>query len=97
MDSPIPVEVELMYEVMPCISLRCSQDSVNAPHPCSYFRKWGTYHSYDYMQDGAPANRDMQQSSEYKGKSYLTENISDINPSPHLSLENDSCHHVGFT
>jgi len=25
MDSPIPVEVELMYEVMSCISLRCSR------------------------------------------------------------------------
>jgi hypothetical protein len=87
MDSPIPVEVELMYEVMPCIALRCSQDPVNAPHPCSYFRKWGTYHSYDYMQDGAPANRDIQQPSEYMGKSYLLpEVLSGCRKAPILCL-----------
>lgn len=87
MDSTVPVEVELMYEVMPCIALRCSQDPVNAPHPCSYFRQWGTYHSYDYMQDGVPANRDIQQPSEYLGKSYLLpEVLSGCRKAPILCL-----------
>jgi hypothetical protein len=87
MDSHIPVEVELIYEVMPCNALRCSQDPVNEPHPCSYFRQWGTYNSYDYIKDGAPVNREIQQPSEYKGKSYLLpEVLSGCRKAPILCL-----------
>jgi hypothetical protein len=60
---------------MPCNALRCSEDPVNAPHPCSYFRKWGTYHSYDYIKNGPPANKSIQQPSEYSGKSYLSPEV----------------------
>ena len=44
----LPVEVELVYEVMSCNSDAHGPGAVDAPHPCTYFRSWGTYHSYDY-------------------------------------------------
>ena len=54
--SRIPTEVELAFEVLPCNALRSAQEPIGAPHPCTYFRSWGTYHSYDYSIDGAPAS-----------------------------------------
>jgi hypothetical protein len=56
-DNQLPVEVELAYEVMPCNALRSAQEPGNAPHPCSYFRRWGRYHSYDYEKEGPPEGR----------------------------------------
>jgi hypothetical protein len=53
-DNQLPMEVELVYEVMPCNALRVAQQPGATPHPCSYFRKWGNYHSYDYPQIGPP-------------------------------------------
>jgi len=53
-DNELPIEVELVYEVMPCNALRVAQQPGAAPHPCSYFRKWGNYHSYDYPSVGPP-------------------------------------------
>jgi hypothetical protein len=87
MTSHIPTEVELIYEVIPCNSLRCSQEPVAQPHPCSYFRKWGTYHSYDYLTDGAPNNKSIQQPTEYLGKAYLVpEVLSGCRKAPILAL-----------
>jgi hypothetical protein len=51
-DSRLPTEVELVFEVMPCNALRTAQEPGRAPHPCSYFRRWGSYHSYDYAVTG---------------------------------------------
>src|SRR6202022_3482309 len=46
--SRLPTEVELVYEVMPCNAMRVAQEPLGKAHPCTYFRRWGTYHSYDY-------------------------------------------------
>jgi hypothetical protein len=54
-DGPLPTEVELAFEVMPCNALRTAQEPLGPPHPCTYFRSWGTYHSYDYTEPGTPA------------------------------------------
>jgi hypothetical protein len=50
----VPTEVELVFEVMPCNAMRTELEPGAAPHPCTYFRKWGTYHSYDYTENGPP-------------------------------------------
>src|SRR5689334_12986014 len=55
-DSTLPTELELVYEVMPCNAMRTSQEPVETPHPCTYFRKWGTYHSFDYLNRNPPAH-----------------------------------------
>ena len=43
METRLPVEVELAYEVMSCQAVRIAQEPGKKPHPCSYFRKWGTW------------------------------------------------------
>ena len=49
----LPLEVELLYETMPCNAMRVAQEpKTTAPHACAYFRQWGTYHSFDYVIDG---------------------------------------------
>lgn len=53
-NSAIPTEVELAFEIMPCQAERVAQEAGPAPHACAYFRKWGTYHSFDYEQPGPP-------------------------------------------
>jgi len=71
LNSKLPIEVELIYEVMPCNSMRCSQEPIKTKHSCNYFRKWGTYHSYDYLIDGPPPSTDIVQDSIYLGKATL--------------------------
>ena len=56
-ETRLPVEVELVYEVMPCNALRTAQEPGQVPHPCTYFRRWGTSRSYDYVIGGAPRRR----------------------------------------
>ena len=68
----LPVEVELAYEVMSCQALRCAQEPAATPHPCSYFRKWGTYHSYDYTIDSAPPERGIVHETRYVGGVEIT-------------------------
>jgi hypothetical protein len=67
-DSRLPTEVELVFEVMPCNALRTAQEPGRAPHPCSYFRRWGSYHSYDYASDGPPPTRGIVHDSVYRGR-----------------------------
>ena len=64
----LPVEVQLVLEVMPCQAMRRTFDSVETPHPCTYFTEWGHYHSYDYPKEGAPPNPGILQPSVYAGK-----------------------------
>lgn len=71
LNSKLPTEVELIYEVMPCNSMRCSQEPGKTKHACNYFRKWGTYHSYDYTIDGPPPSPHIVQDSVYLGKATL--------------------------
>jgi len=52
--SQLPIEVELAFELMPCQAERVAQEPGPTPHPCAYFRKWGTYHSFDYEHAGPP-------------------------------------------
>lgn len=66
----LPTEVELAYEVMSCNALRVAQEPLGKPHPCAYFRKWGTYHSYDYLIDEAPS-RGIVHEAQYVGKAPL--------------------------
>jgi hypothetical protein len=70
-DSRVPTEVELVFEVMPCNALRVAQEPGQQPHPCSYFRSWGTYHSYDYETSGPPPVRGIVQKSQYLGRAPL--------------------------
>src|SRR5919199_3684166 len=71
-DSRLPTEVELVYEVMPCNAMRSEMaPSSVAPRPCTSFRKWGTYHSYDYTTDGPPPEPGVVHEAEYVGRARL--------------------------
>ncbi len=86
-DTHIPAEVELVFEVMPCNAQRVSQEPVSKPHPCAYFRKWGTYHSYDYRTDGPPPAPKIQQQLQYVGRAPLVpEMLSGCRKAPILSV-----------
>ena len=74
-DSRLPTEVELVFEVMPCNALRTAQEPGRAPHPCSYFRRWGSYHSYDYASDGPPPQRGIVHDSVYLGRGPLVPEV----------------------
>jgi len=87
MNSQLPVEVELIYEVMPCNALRYAQEPIELTHPCTYFRKWGSYHSYDYPLTGAPQTPGIQQDAGYVGRANLVpEVLSGCRKAPILSL-----------
>lgn len=66
----LPTEVELAYEVMSCNAMRVAQEPLGKPHPCAYFRKWGTYHSYDYLGDDVPGRGIIHEAS-YVGRAPL--------------------------
>ena len=86
-DTHIPTEVELVFEVMPCNAQRVAQEPVSQPHPCAYFRNWGTYHSYDYQTDGPPPTRKIQQPVQYVGRAPLVpEMLSGCRKAPILSV-----------
>lgn len=74
-DARLPTEVELIYDVMPCNALRTAQEPLGEVHPCTYFRKWGTYHSYDYEIDGVPPQRGIVQKSVYVGRAALVPEV----------------------
>jgi hypothetical protein len=73
--SRLPTEVELVYEVMPCNALRTAQEPGRRPHPCSYFRRWGRYHSYDYAAEGPPPQPGIVQESVYVGRGPLVPEV----------------------
>jgi hypothetical protein len=73
--SALPTEVELVYEVMPCNALRTAQEPGRKPHPCTYFHRWGRYHSYDYAADGPPARPGIVQDSVYLGRGPLVPEV----------------------
>jgi hypothetical protein len=62
-DNRLPSEVELVFELMPCNAQRTTYGPSDPKHPgaslhpCGYFQKWGTYHSYDYESAGPPLKR----------------------------------------
>lgn len=68
MNRRLPVEVQLAVDVMPCQAMRRVHESAEAPHPCSWFGRWGVYHSYDYVTDTAPAEPGIAHDSVYVGK-----------------------------
>lgn len=74
-DSKLPTEVELVYELMPCNAMRVAQEPVESPHACSYFRKWGTYHSYDYVLDDVPPQPGILHQTKYVGRAPLVPEI----------------------
>jgi hypothetical protein len=74
-NSKLPTEVELIYEIMPCIAMRTSQEPSGVQHPCTYFRKWGSYHSYDYDEKGPPVKPGIEQPSDYVGLAKLTPEV----------------------
>jgi hypothetical protein len=87
METVLPEEVELIFDVMPCNALRVAQQPLSAPHPCSYFRKWGTYNSYDYVTDGAPQTPGIVQETAYVGKAFLLpEVLSGCRKAPIMAL-----------
>lgn len=74
-DSKLPTEVELIYEVMPCNAMRTAQEPNCKKHSCTYFRRWGAYHSYDYNLSGPPAQPGISHPSEYVGLASLTPEV----------------------
>ncbi|WP_123024279.1 amidohydrolase family protein [Mycolicibacterium stellerae] len=66
--SKLPTEVELVFEVMPCLSMRETYDSAAERHPCAYFSEWGYYHSYDYAKAGPPDRPMINLDVVYAGK-----------------------------
>jgi hypothetical protein len=74
-NSKLPTEVELIYEVMPCNAMRTSQEPSGTQHACTYFRKWGSYHSYDYDESGPPPTPGIEQPSDYVGLAKLTPEV----------------------
>ena len=72
--SRLPIEVELVFEVMPCNALRTAQDA-GPPHPCTYFRSSGRYHSYDYQLEGPPPSPKIEQPIDYLGRATLVPEI----------------------
>ncbi|TDO11668.1 cytosine/adenosine deaminase-related metal-dependent hydrolase [Mycobacterium sp. BK086] len=66
--SKLPIEVELVVDVMPCLSMRQTYDSASEPHPCAYFGEWGYYHSYDYASAGPPEQPKIDLPVVYAGK-----------------------------
>lgn len=87
LNSQLPTEVELVYEVMPCNALRTSQEPLGQPHPCTYFRKWGTYHSFDYKADGPPPTPGISQPIIYSGRAaVLPEVLSGCRKAPILAV-----------
>src|SRR5205085_11940344 len=86
-ETRLPTEVELVYEVMPCNALRTAQEPTGHPHPCTYFRKWGTYHSYDYVVEGPPPTRGIEQPTKYVGRApALPEILSGCRKAPIMAL-----------
>jgi hypothetical protein len=86
-ETRLPTEVELVYEVMPCNALRTAQEPTDHPHPCTYFRKWGTYHSYDYVVEGPPPTRGIEQPTKYVGRApVLPEILSGCRKAPIMAL-----------
>uniref|UniRef100_A0A486XVB7 Uncharacterized protein n=1 Tax=Rheinheimera sp. BAL341 TaxID=1708203 RepID=A0A486XVB7_9GAMM len=85
--SKLPTEVELIYEVMPCNAMRTAQEPAGKKHACTYFRKWGNYHSYDYNEDGPPAQPGIEQPSQYVGLAPLApEVLSGCRKSPIMAI-----------
>jgi hypothetical protein len=68
----LPLEVELVYETMPCNAMRVAQEpKAPAPHACAYFRQWGTYHSFDYVIDGPQPAPGVPTHVQYVGRAPL--------------------------
>jgi hypothetical protein len=87
METRLPVEVELAYEVMSCQAVRVAQQPGKKPHPCSYFRRWGTYHSYDYTEDMPPPERGIVHKTRYVGRAPLVpELLSGCRKAPIMAL-----------
>lgn len=85
--TSLPLEVELAYEVMPCNALRVAQEPGTTPHACAYFRKWGTYHSFDYVMDGPPATPGIPTAVKYVGRApLLPEPLSGCRKAPILGV-----------
>lgn len=85
--SKLPTEVELIYEVMPCSAMRSAFEPANQKHPCTYFKKWGNYHSYDYTNDGAPVKEGIEHPSKYVGLAPLSpEVLSGCRKSPIMAI-----------
>lgn len=87
METRLPVEVELAYEVMSCQAMRTAQEPGSRPHPCSYFRKWGTYHSYDYAIDDPAPGPGIVHETRYVGRAPLVpELLSGCRKAPIMAL-----------
>jgi len=87
MDSKLPIEIELIYEVMPCNAMRSVQEPLPGPHACSYFRQWGTYHSFDYVADRVPVDQNIPLHVKYVGRAnLLPEVLSGCRKSPIMAI-----------
>ena len=70
-ETALPTEIELIYEIMPCADVHSVTHQGKPPLPCSYFRKWGTYHSFDYEAEQPIPTGGILQKSVYAGREPL--------------------------
>lgn len=85
--TSLPVEVELAFEVMPCNAMRTAQEPAGTPHACTYFRRWGTYHGYDYDVDGPPPEPGIVHASRYVGRVHpVPEMLSGCRKAPLMAI-----------
>jgi len=84
----LPLEVELIYETMPCNALRVAQEPKGtSPHSCAYFRDWGSYHTFDYIIDGPQPQPGFAQKVKYMGRAPLApEALSGCRKAPILGV-----------
>ncbi len=82
------MEVELVFETMPCNALRVAQEPKSpAPHACAYFRQWGTYHTFDYIMDGSQPQPGFTRRVKYLGRApLLPEALSGCRKAPILGI-----------
>ena len=72
----IPTEVQLVFEVMNCQASQVAQTPITTPSSCNYFRKWGTYHSFEYAADEQDLEAHMVDTTvEYVGRAPLVPEI----------------------
>src|SRR5436190_21077567 len=85
--SLLPVEIELAIEVMPCQAARTLYQPADKKDACTYFAKWGVYHSYRYKDAGPPPSPGIEHPATYGGKTLLVpELLSGCRKSPIMAV-----------
>lgn len=66
--TEVPTEIELLYQLKPCAAEHSESVAGKPPLPCAYFRKWGTWHSFDYEPGQPLTQHTVKLKSAYAGR-----------------------------